>query len=71
LAPMNQELIGSAMELQLPAKYCSSSFELKRFTNAKVYLFRGINSLTMWAFMQFHNSCNFPAKCGTEQSSTV
>jgi hypothetical protein len=71
LSPMKQELIGSAMELQLPVKYCFSSFELKRFTNAKVYLFRGINSLPMWAFMQFYNSCNFPATCGTEQSSTV
>ncbi len=38
---------GSAMELQLPVKYCSSSFELKRFTTAKVYLSRGINSLPM------------------------
>jgi hypothetical protein len=31
-----------------------------------VYLSRGINSLPMWAFMPFHNSCYFPVKRGTE-----
>jgi hypothetical protein len=44
---MKQELIASAMELELPVKYCSSSFELKSFTTAEVHLLRGINSLPM------------------------